>query len=210
MFANILSNTRKRKFQRDKINLEKSLNSSNKILQQLMNNKTPVFNEKQLREKLLEGQKIRSFGQLNLHKNDTALADGLKSLCRKGPSFVPDPPHYNWLQLQKDFDRFRNSLRSRVFFSNKEEISNNNFRNANGGNNPSKNKSYWSAPKTNSPELETFLTSVKRDLICNTKPNVVKDNLSEEERSALKNWRKDLLFNKESELVMRLEDKGNR
>ena len=35
------------------MDLEKALNSSNKFLQQLMNNKTPVLNEK-LREKLLE------------------------------------------------------------------------------------------------------------------------------------------------------------
>ena len=34
--------------------------------------------------------------------------------------------------------------------------------------------------------------------------------MSKEERNTLKNWRKDVLFNKESELVMRLQDKGNR
>ena len=49
-----------------------------------MNNKTPVVNGKQLREKLLEGQKIPSFEPLNLHKNDTPLTDGLNSLCGKG------------------------------------------------------------------------------------------------------------------------------
>ena len=43
-----------------------------------MNNKTPVLNEKQLNEKLLEGQKIPSFESLNLQKNDTPLTDGLK------------------------------------------------------------------------------------------------------------------------------------
>ena len=93
------------------------------------------------------------------------------------------------------------------------------MRNNNGVNNPPKKKSDWSAPKkksdwsapkTNSPELETFLSSVNRDLFCNTKPNDVKDNLSKEERSALKNWSKYVLFNKESELVVRLQDKGNR
>ena len=66
------------------------------------------------------------------------------------------------------------------------------------------------APKTNSPELETFLTSVEKDLFCITKQNDVKNNYSKEERSAFKNWRKDVLFNRESELVMRLQDKGNR
>ena len=82
-----------------------------------MNNKTPVLNERQLREKLLEDQKLPSFKPLNLHKNDIPLTDGLKSLCSKGPSFVPIPSYYNWLQLQKEFVRFRNSLRGCVFFA---------------------------------------------------------------------------------------------
>ena len=100
---------------------------------------------------------------------------------------MPFSPHCNWLQLQKDCDRFRNSLRSHVFFSNKEETSNNNFRNYNEVNNPPKKKSNWSALKTNSPELQTFLTFAERDLFSNTKPNYVKDNLSEGERSSFKN-----------------------
>ena len=87
---------------------------------------------------------------------------------------------------------------------------NNNFKNKNGVNNTPEKKSNWLAAKTFSLELETFSTSVEKDLFCNTKPNNVKDNLSEEERSALINWRKDVLFNKESEVVMRLPDKGNR
>ena len=64
-----------------------------------------------------------------------------------------------------------NELRSRFFFANKKQNSNNNFRNNNGVNNPPKKKSNWSAAKTNSPKLETFLTSVERDLFCNAKPN---------------------------------------
>ena len=43
-----------------------------------MNNKTSALNEKQLKEKLFECQKIPSFEPLNLHKNDTLLADNLK------------------------------------------------------------------------------------------------------------------------------------
>ena len=49
-----------------------------------------------------------------------------------------------------------------------------------------KKRSYWLVPKANLPELETFLTSVERALFCSTKPNDVKDNLSEEENSASK------------------------
>ena len=84
-----------------------------------------------------------------------------------------------------------------------EQNSNNNFRNNNRVNNPPKRKSNSLAPKTN-------LTSAEKKLFRNTKPNDVKYNLSKEEKSALKNWKKDVLFNKESELVIRLQDKGKR
>ena len=120
--TNISSNRRKRKFQRDKIDLEKALNYSNKVLQQLINNKTPVLNEKEFREKLLEGQKIPSFERQNLLKNDTLLSDGLKLLCSKGLSFVLVSPHYNWLQLQDNFDKLTNSLKSRVSLPKKSDI----------------------------------------------------------------------------------------
>ena len=49
---------------------------------------------------------------------------------------------------------------------------------------PVKNYSNWSSPKTNCPELETFMTSVEKHLFQNTK------------RKALTNWRKDNLFKK--------------
>ena len=108
-FANILSNRRKRKFQRDKIDLEKPLNFSNKILHQLQNNNTLVLNEKLLKEKLLESQKIRSFEPLNLQRNAAPLTDGSESLCSKGRSFLPVPPRYNQLESHKGFDKFVNS-----------------------------------------------------------------------------------------------------
>ena len=49
-----------------------------------------------------------------------------------------------------------------------------------------KKRSYWLLPKATLPELESFLTSVERALFCSTKPNDVKYNLSEEEKSASK------------------------
>ena len=43
-----------------------------------------------------------------------------------------------------------------------------------------------------------------------TKRKRVDDNLTKEERSALNNWRKDHLFNPDSDLIIRQQDKGNR
>ena len=74
---------------------------------------------------------------------------------------------------------------------------------------PIKNCSNWRS-KINCPELETFLTTVEKNLFQNTKIDNKKDNLTRTERKALANWRKDNLFNKESDTIMRLQDKGNK
>lgn len=47
---------------------------------------------------------------------DQPIPNDLKELCSKGPSFVPTPVNYNWLQLQKDFDSFKNRLRAPYIF----------------------------------------------------------------------------------------------
>ena len=65
------------------------------------------------------GQNIPSYDPINLDKNNNILSDGLKSLCSKGASNVPVPPHYNLLELPKSYDLFRNRMRTRFLFSNK-------------------------------------------------------------------------------------------
>ena len=140
--------------------------------------------------------------------NSNQIGDSLKDLCAKGPSFIPTPENFDWLQLQKDFDAFRNRVRARYLFSSSE------------GPRPNdetqilkrqpKQPSNWRSTKTNCPELETFLSSVERALFNDTSRRKVPDNLTKEERSSLRQWRKNELFNQDGELLMRLQDKGNR
>ena len=128
-------------------------------------------------------------------------------LCSKGPSFVPTPISYDWNQLQKDFDLFQSKLRAVVFFANKQS----NITEDQGEiTNPPWQKSSWKASKCNIPELETFLSLVERDLFSDTKRKTVTDNLDGQERKALNDWRKNTLFNENSDLIMRLHDKDNR
>ena len=54
------------------------------------------------------------------------------------------------------------------------------------------------------------MSLVEKDLFEETLKKNVKDNLLKDERLALNEWRKNNLFNKNSNLVMRLQDKGNR
>ena len=54
------------------------------------------------------------------------------------------------------------------------------------------------------------MSIVEKDLFAETLKKNVKDNLSKDERGALNEWRKNTLFNKNSNLVMWLQDKSNK
>ena len=191
----ILSKRRDDKYKRDEV--DKVWFSASKI------------SPDKIKEKILSGANIPSHDPIVLTPNTDDAPKALMSLCNKGPSFIPTPNHFDWLQVQKDFDKFANAIRAKVFFSNQ-----NNHRNT-----PPSEKSFptsprkpskWSAPKSSIPAVETFLSLVETEIFKNTKPNRVNDNLTKEERSQLRSWRKDNLFNTDSNLIMRLQDKGNR
>ena len=76
--------------------------------------------------------------------------------------------------------------------------------------NPSRKQSLWVPPKSNSNEIETFISLFVKDLFPDTSRKRITSNLSEDEKEALKDWRKNVLFNKDSDKAMRLQDKGNR
>ena len=65
-------------------------------------------------------------------------------------------------------------------------------------------------PKTNSTELEAFLSTVEEEMFINTKRKYIKYNLINDEESSLTTWRRDILLNPDSDLLLRLQDKGNR
>ena len=121
---------------------------------------------------------------------------------------------FDWRQLQIDFDKFKDTLRKISFFSTNEAGSNTN-KNTTWplaiGNPPWKRKqSLWIPPKSNSNEIETFISLAEKDFFHDTSRKRIPSNLSEDEKKALKDWRKNVLFNKGSDKVMRLQDKRNR
>ena len=63
--------------------------------------------------------------------------------------------------------------------------------------------STWRGPKTNSAELETFLSTVEKELFIKIKRNYVKYNLTKDERRSLTTWRRDVLFNPDSGLLLK-------
>ena len=65
-------------------------------------------------------------------------------------------------------------------------------------------------PKQMAISLKHSYHYLKRIYLQETLKENVKCNLSKDERGALNEWGKNNLFNKNSNLVMRLQDKGNR
>ena len=68
---------------------------------------------------------------------------------------------------------------------------------------PPKKPSTWRAPKTNSAELETFLSTVEKEILINVERNYVKYNPTKDERRSLTTWRGGILFNPDNNLLLR-------
>ena len=99
-------------------------------------------------------------------KNDMSqISASLEDLCAKGPSFVQTPINYDWAQLQLDFDTFASRMRTRYMIRGKSSPPQNDSSIPY----PPKKPSTWRTPKTNSAELETFLSRVEKELFINIK-----------------------------------------
>ena len=61
----------------------------------------------------------------------------------------------------------------------------------------------WMPPKCSSPEVEVFINNVRKDILEPQNLRTVKDNLTKDERLALRNL-------KSSDKVIRIQDKGSR
>ena len=59
-------------------------------------------------------------------------------------------------------------------------------------------------------QVVPFIPLIEKDLFQDTSRKRISSNLLEDEKKALKDGRKNVLFNEDSDKVMRLQDKGNR
>ena len=122
------------------------------------------------------------------------------NLLKKGPSFCPMPKDVDWQRIYDDLEAFEARLRTAVFFieANPEDSQGP----------PSHlpqvpKEKKWKPPPSRYPELELFLSSVRRDLINPRNIKLARDNLTKGERVALKQLRN-------SDVVVRIQDKGSR
>ena len=68
---------------------------------------------------------------------------------------------------------------------------------------PPKKHSNFKCPKTKHVAAEAFLSAIEYDIFKSCKPNPTTYNLTSQERKALSNWQKDVLFNPDSNVVLR-------
>ena len=113
-----------------------------------------------------------------------------------------------------NLSNFRNKIRWRSFFAKRSENDESNDSNTETEHPdapPKIKKLTKQAPKSSFPDIETYLANVEGDVFddCRNK-KWVRDNLTSDEWLALNTWRKEVLFNPDSDLAMRLQDKGNR
>ena len=76
--------------------------------------------------------------------------------------------------------------------------------------NASQRQFLWILSKRNSNEIETFISYIGKDLFQDASRKRILSNLLKDEKKALKDWRKNVLFNGDSDQVMRLQNNGNR
>ena len=200
---------RKKKFERDGLDIPKAVEISEKKIRDIFNGEEDSKNpnkKKKEREDILQDVEIPSHDPIVLTSNPKFQDPSFKSLCAKGPSFVPTPTSVNWTQLQEDFDKFSNLIRREIFFAKNPQATT--ATTAEDG--PPRQPSSWQAPKTNIQDAESFLKCVERDIFADTAQKKVRSNLSEKEQEMLKFCRSEVLFNPDSTEVLRLQDKGNK
>ena len=129
------------------------------------------------------------------------LTDAERSLLTKGPAFCPVPKDVNWQKVTDDLDKFERRIRLAVFLHGRNPDDNSNKADDRLPAIPSATN--WMPLKSSFPEVEVFINNVKKDVFEPHNLRPVKDNLTKEEKLALRNL-------KSSDNVVRIQDKGSR
>ena len=124
-------------------------------------------------------------------------------LYSRGPSFVPTPV-VDCNDLQENWLDFKRKIRWQTFYHGSDRVVRESPKS---DLQPPHQKTVKEPPTSNILAIEVFLNKVEKDLInCNIR-RYCPDNISIEERKALKTFRAQKPD--ERNLVLRLQDKGN-
>ena len=127
-----------------------------------------------------------------INLSSQVLTTAEENLLSTGPSFCPVPKDINWQKTHEDIEKFERRIRLASFFHNKEQKQD-------------EERVEMNMPPVPSvfSEVELFLSEVRNDILNPKNSRKPKDNLSKEERHAMKNLKID-------DRVIRIQDKGSR
>lgn len=145
------------------------------------------------------GQNAQDLNPINL--SSTALTNAESTLLTKGPAFCPVPKDVHWQKVINDLDNFDKRIRLAVFHHNKDRDDDN--REEESCFPAIRSTSNWMPPKSAHPEVELFLNNVRKDILEQGNLRKPGDNLTKEERLALRSL-------KQSDNIIRIQDKGSR
>jgi hypothetical protein len=131
-----------------------------------------------------------------LNVSSVTLSDSETSLLSKGLNFCPTPREVNDLQLREDARAFFRRLRLKEHFSRKDSKEDSASKPQDAIEVLEKHpfyrpKSTWEPPPGKCGALESYIDAVEEEIDnILSKPNLTRDNLNKEERSALQTLKK--------------------
>ena len=133
---------------------------------------------------MVDDRKLQHLNPINL--SEQVLSEDQTKLLRKGPSFCPAPRDINWQEVHDDLEAFEARLRTAVFFMEKDAEEPASNVHSQDHLPPIPGKKGWKPPISKFPELELFLSNVRKDILNPRYIRNSQDNLSKGERSALR------------------------
>ena len=174
--------------------LKSTFDNQQKELRASLNNDTKRKNRRSRSKRNKTSSQQPEDTVINL--SNVQLSEAEIKLLSRGLTFVPTPQGINWSEIQADIDDFARRLRRKEFFDKDGNTA------TDASSHPFRCKGSWTPPCGREPALDTFITAVQQDLM-SSQPAVIRDNLSKQERVAIKKLQKRV------DIVVKPADKGS-
>ena len=136
-----------------------------------------------------------------INLSSTVFTNAESTLLTKGPAFCPVPKDVHWQKVIDDLENFDKRIRLAVFHHGKD--TNDDIREEESRFPAIRSTSNWMPAKCAYPEVKLFLNNVREDILEPRKLRKLRDNLTKDERLALRNL-------KLSDNIIRIQDEGSR
>ena len=131
-----------------------------------------------------------------INLSQTPLSNDELLVLARGLTFCPTPKHINLAELSADIKDFTRRMRLKEYFHDHNNSAQPNEHN------PFHNKSSWTPPTDRDHALNTYVDAIKHDILTVNR-NHITDNLTKDERQALRNLKK------RQDIIIKPADKGS-